>query len=81
LVLGGVWGPIADFSEPWRTALLLLPPSDLFFQPAYFCVKGEFYAMTPSMWFLRTGFLAIVLGLVNHKFFRVARQRHQAYGG
>ena len=81
LVLGGVWGPIADFSDPWRHWLLLLPPSDLFFQPAYFCVKGSFYQSTAIGWFLRTGGLALVLAGINVYFFRTARRRHQAYGG
>ncbi len=81
LVLGGVWGPIADFSEPWRSWLLVLPPSDLFFQPAYFCVKGEFYGMTASEWLLRTSILAIALWVTNLLFFRVAKRRHQSYGG
>jgi hypothetical protein len=81
LVLGGVWGPVADFSEPWKTFILKLPPSDLFFQPAYFCVKGSFYQITPQLWLLRTGILALVLILINAFFFRYARREHQAYGG
>ncbi|HZH03865.1 MAG TPA: hypothetical protein VEY30_08785 [Myxococcaceae bacterium] len=81
LVLGGVWGPVADFSEPWRATLLWLPPSDLFFQPAYFCVKGSFYATTPALWLLRTGALAVVLSGANLRFFGMARRRHQSFGG
>ena len=81
LVMGGVWGPINDFSEPWRAWLIKLPPSDLFFQPAHFCVKGHFYAISGPEWFLRTGVLAFVLVLVNLLFFRVAKSRHQSFGG
>ncbi len=81
LVLGGVWGPIADFSEPWRSFVLKLPPSDIFFQPAYFCIKGHFYQTTPTEWVLRTGVLVISLVVINIIFFRVAKERHQAFGG
>lgn len=81
LVLGGVWGPIADFSEPWKTWLLWLSPSDLFFQPAYFCVKGEFYGMSTTQWLIRTTILALVLTTINFFFFRVAKRRHQSFGG
>lgn len=81
LVLGGVWGPIADFSEPWRGWLLILPPSDLFFQPAYFCLKGHFYGISAWMWIARTGALALGLLVINFRFFRTARRRHQSFGG
>lgn len=81
LVLGGVWGPLSDFSEPWKKWLLVLPPSDLFFQPAYFCVFNRFYGITPVEWLLRTAVLAISLTLTNFYFFRVAKSRHQSYGG
>ena len=81
LVLGGVWGPIADFSEPWRTFLVSIPPSDLFFQPIYFCVKGEFFQMSATMWLVRILTLAAVLAVANVAFFRMAKTRHQSYGG
>lgn len=81
LVLGGVWGPVSDFSEPWKSWLLLLPPSDLFFQPAYFCVKGNFYGISASEWLIRTGVLAVVLACVNFHFFKAAKIRHQSFGG
>ena len=81
LVLGGVWGPIADFNEPWRGWLLKFPPSDLFFQPAYFCIKGHFYGLSGTEWFLRTGLLALFLLIVNVFFFRIAKTRHQSFGG
>lgn len=81
LVLGGVWGPVADFSEPWKSIILKLPPADLFFQPAYFCVKGNFYQTTFKEWFLRTFILAIILAVANTLFFKVAKKRHQAFGG
>lgn len=81
LVLGGVWGPIADFADPWKAIILKLPPSDLFFQPAYYCVKGSFYQTTMSDWFLRTGVLALVLIVINTVFFKTAKKRHQSFGG
>lgn len=81
LVLGGVWGPIADFAEPWKSIIIKMPPSDLFFQPAYFCVKGSFYQTTFEDWFLRTLVLAVVLATINTLFFKVAKNRHQAFGG
>ena len=52
-----------------------------FFQPAYFCVKGHFYQLTPGMWLLRTGILALLLAVCNFYFFRYAKREHQAYGG
>lgn len=81
LVFGGVWGPIFNFNEPFRSWILRLPPSDLFFQPAYFCVKGEFYQISATTWLLRTAILAIVLALINRTFFRWAKENHQSYGG
>lgn len=81
LVIGGVWGPIADFSEPWRSWVLLFPSSDLFFQPAYFCVKGVFYKMTPEVWIFKTSFLALFVLLITLLFFARAKKHHQAFGG
>lgn len=81
LVLGGVWGPVADFSEPWKDIILRLPPADLFFQPIYFCVKGQFYHLSVESWIARTAILAVVLVVLNVWFFNVARERHQSYGG
>ncbi|MBY0412604.1 MAG: hypothetical protein K2Q18_00490 [Bdellovibrionales bacterium] len=81
LVLGGVWGPIADFAPPWKDIILKLPPSDLFFQPAYFCVKGTFYNSTSEEWFIRTAILAIALAFFNTIFFKMAKKRHQSFGG
>jgi hypothetical protein len=81
LVLGGVWGPVADFGEPWRKFLLRLPPSDLFFQPAHYCVKGSFYGISAGEWLARTSLLALALAASNFHFFRVAKKRHQAFGG
>ncbi len=81
LVLGGVWGPVADFSEPWRSFILKLPPSDLFFQPAYYCLKGQFYQTSFEDWFIRTAILAMSLAIINFLFFKMAKTRHQAYGG
>lgn len=81
LVLGGVWGPVADFSEPWRSFVLKLPPSDIFFQPAYYCIKGQFYQSTPSEWIFRTSILILFLFVTNIVFFRLAKSRHQAFGG
>lgn len=81
LVLGGVWGPVSDFSDPWKSWLLRMPPSDLFFQPAYFCVKGNFYGISTTEWIIRTGILVVILAYVNFHFFKVAKIRHQSFGG
>ncbi len=81
LVLGGVWGPLADWNDPWRSWVIHLPPSDLFFQPIYFCVKGVFYQTTLEAWLFRTLVLVAILSIANFFFFRVAKHRHQAYGG
>ena len=54
LALGGVFGPLSDYGEPWRSFLLYLPGSDLFFQPAFWAIKGHFYNTSPESWMLRT---------------------------
>jgi hypothetical protein len=81
LALGGVFGPLVDFREPWRQILLQLPASDLFFQPAHFCVKGSFYQTSFSVWLFRMVLHALVLGTVNFYLFRFCKHRHQSYGG
>lgn len=81
LALGGVFGPLVDYGEPWRTVLLKLPPSDLFFQPAHFCVKGEFYQMNMGEWLLRIFVISAALFLLNEILYRYARKNHQSWGG
>ncbi len=81
LVMGGVWGPVSDFSEPWKSIILKLPPSDIFFQPAYYCIKGEFYQLTIQEWLLRTIILVLTLWIVNQCFFTIAKKNHQSFGG
>ncbi len=81
LALGGVFGPLVDYGEPWRGLLLKLPPADLFFQPAHFCVKGSFYETTPEAWLLRVLAFTAVLFAFDLAFFRYAKRRHQSYGG
>lgn len=81
LALGGVFGPLIDYGEPWRSTLLKLPPSDLFFQPAHFCVKGEFYQMTPGMWIFRVFSFGFALLICNAIIYRYARKNHQSWGG
>jgi hypothetical protein len=81
LVMGGVWGPVSDFSEPWKDIILKLPPADLFFQPAYFCIKGEFYQITFFEWLMRTSLLILVLWIINIYFFSIAKNKHQSFGG
>ncbi len=81
LALGGVFGPLVDFGEPWRTRLLFFPPADVFFQPAHFCVKGEFYRMNPGQWLTRVLIICTALGVLNFFFYRQARRYHQSFGG
>lgn len=81
LVFGGVFAPVSDFSEPARSILLNMPPSDLFFQPAYFAIKGSFYEMTFTEWCLRVMVQALVLVAINAWFFKRSRRYHQSFGG
>lgn len=81
LVFGGVFGPLIDYSEPWKSWLLVLPPSDLFFQPAYYCLRGEFSGITLQQWIFRVSAQALCLILLNRWFFKFAKKNHQSYGG
>ncbi len=81
LALGGVFGPLIDFGDPWRTLLLTLPPADLFFQPAHYCVRGEFYLISESTWMTRVLMFNLALWLANFFLYRHARNHHQSYGG
>ena len=81
LALGGVFAPLVDFGEPWRSRLLFLFPADLFFQPGQFCVKGEFYRMSVGAWFLRVSLWWGLLFAFDLCFYRYARKHHQSYGG
>ncbi len=81
LSLGGVFAPLADYGEPGRSFFLQLPPSDVFFQVAHFCVKGQFYEMGVAVWHMRVAVLIITFFVINHFFFRIAKERHQSFGG
>jgi hypothetical protein len=81
LALGGVFGPLSDYGEPWRTLFLQLPGSGLFFQPAYFVVKGSFYQTDSLHWLGRIGFLCIFFLLLNVYLYRKGRRSFQAWGG
>lgn len=81
LIFGGVFAPVSDFSEPAKSILLKLPPSDLFFQPAYYTIKGNFYQLTFGEWTLRVGIQLIVLVVINLWFFKSSRRHHQSFGG
>jgi hypothetical protein len=81
LSLGGVFGPLSDYGEPWRGIFLKLPGSDLFFQPAYFAVHGYFYETNSLAWFLRVCAIDAVLGLLLFFFYRRGRRVFQAWGG
>lgn len=81
LSLGGVFGPLTDYGQPWRDILIALPPSDLFFQPAHFCVKGSFFTMTGETWIFRLFLWILVLAVLNWFFYQKARVHHQSYGG
>lgn len=81
LALGGVFGPLADYGEPGRSIFLKLLPSDLFFQPAHFCVKGEFYQMTSAEWLARMTVWTLLFVVLNWAFFLFSCKRHQSFGG
>lgn len=81
LALGGVVGPLADFTEPWRSLLVALPSSDWFFQVGYFCVKGHFFGLTFLEWTLRISLQIVALFSLNVFFYLVAKRHHQSYGG
>ncbi|MBC7540264.1 MAG: hypothetical protein H7281_15675 [Bacteriovorax sp.] len=81
LIFGGVFAPISDFSEPARNLLLKLPPSDLFFQPAYYTIKGTFYHLTFAQWASRLTIQLIILLIINIWFFKSSRRHHQSFGG
>lgn len=81
LIFGGVFAPVSDFSEPARSWLLRMPTSDIFFQPAYFAVKGFFYEMSAMDWALRISVQAVVLMALNVWFFQSSRKHHQSFGG
>jgi hypothetical protein len=81
LALGGVFGPLVDYGEPGKSIFLSLPASDMFFQVGHFCVKGEFYQITPVEWATRILFWIAIFALWNRAFFNYARRRHQSFGG
>jgi hypothetical protein len=81
LSLGGVFGPLSDYGEPWRTWLLNLPGSDLFFQPAYFAVNGYFYKMDLINWLIRILVIDLILYLSLLFFYLKGRKAYQAWGG
>jgi len=81
LALGGVFGPLNDYAEPWLSYLTSMPSSDIFFQVGYFCVRGEFYHLTPAEWLMRVAIQCLLLAVAAQIFFQVARKHHQSYGG
>jgi hypothetical protein len=81
LSLGGVFGPLSDYGEPYKTWLLKLPGSDLFFQPAYFAVFGKFYQSSIADWLMRIIAIQIGLFLLLLFFYRRGRRNYQAWGG
>ncbi|MGZ3694225.1 MAG: hypothetical protein ACXWQO_08485 [Bdellovibrionota bacterium] len=81
LSLGGVFGPLSDYGEPWRGIFLQLPGSDLFFQPAYFVVHGTFYETSFLAWFLRLLLINFVLSVLLAFFYLRGRRVYQAWGG
>ncbi len=81
LALGGVLSPLVDYGEPWRSWLIPLPPADWFFQPAYWCVRGETFGVTVEAWLARIFASIAVVTLLAVLFYRLARRQHQSYGG
>ncbi len=81
LIFGGVFAPVSDFSEPARSFLLKLPPSDIFFQAGYFAVKGHFYQISTIDWLLRIFLQTLILLTLNIFFFKNSKRHHQSFGG
>jgi hypothetical protein len=81
LIFGGVFAPVSDFSEPARSILLMMPTSDIFFQPAYYAVKGSFYETSMQTWILRLVLQIVALIILNTLFFQSSRKHHQSFGG
>lgn len=81
LALGGVFSPLVDYGEPWRSWLIPLPPADWFFQAGYWCIRGTTYGISPTAWLLRIVASIAALALLSALFHGVARRHHQSYGG
>lgn len=81
LALGGVFCPLADYGEPGRSLFLQSPASDIFFQVAHYCLRGEFYQLSSLAWLLRMLLWTGLFLLGNLLFYRYARRRHQSWGG
>ena len=81
LALGGVFGPLSDYGEPWRGIFLQLPGADLFFQPAYFAVNGHLYETSIGSWLLRLCLIDFALFALVLFFYRQGRAYCQAWGG
>ena len=81
LTFGGVFIPLTDYSIFYRKILLYLPPADIFFQPAYFIVKGNFYNLSVSEWLVRITIHILVLSILIQGFFNSSKKFHQSYGG
>lgn len=81
LALGGVFGPLSDYGEPWRQIFLKLPGADLFFQPAFFAVHGYFYETNFLDWIVRLVAINVVLFSILLFYYRKGRLNFQAWGG
>lgn len=81
LALGGVFGPLSDYGEPWRSIFLKMPGSDLFFQPAYFVTHGSFYQMTFLDWLTRIIIIQSILIVIVLFYYRKGRKNFQSWGG
>lgn len=81
LIFGGVLAPLSDLPAPWNKLFLNTPFADLYFQPCYFSIQGEFYQMSPSLWLVRiTVQLACLLVLCGF-LYRQARHHYHNFGG
>lgn len=81
LSLGGVFGPLSDYGEPWRSLFMPLPGADLFFQPAYYTVFGHFYQISFETWILKIILINVVLYILLTIFYLKGRKSFQAWGG
>ncbi len=81
LSLGGVFGPVSDFGEPYRSIFLNLPGSDLFFQAAHIAIFGHPFEQSFAEWFLRILVICLGLYLCALFFYLRGRRRFEAWGG
>jgi hypothetical protein len=81
LIFGGVFTPFCDISEKWQSFFLSTPFSDLIFQPCYYSLKGSFYGISGSDWFLRISIQTTILIGLTHLVYQNSRKHYHNVGG